>query len=75
MANSAKRMNFGANKLKRSNSKKPTRREWTAADLRSLKKHSKDRTPVAKVSKQMKRTVAALRVKASQLGFGLGHQR
>jgi hypothetical protein len=52
-----------------------TRREWTAADLRSLKKHSKDRTPVAKVSKEMKRTVAALRVKASQLGFGLGHQR
>ena len=60
--------------MKRTN-KKQTRREWTAADLRSLKKHSKDRTPVAKVSKEMKRTVAALRVKASQLGFGLGHQR
>jgi hypothetical protein len=69
-------MNLGASELKRSNKKnKQTRREWTATDLRSLKKHSKDRTPVAKVSKEMKRTVAALRVKASQLGFGLGHQR
>ena len=69
-------MNLGANELRRTNSKKKqTRREWTAAELRSLKKHSKERTPVAKVSKEMKRTVAALRVKASQLGFGLGHQR
>jgi len=68
-------MNLGANELKRFNKKMQTRREWTAADLRSLKKHSKDRAPVAKVSKEMKRTVAALRVKASQLGFGLGHQR
>jgi len=68
-------MNLGANELKLSNNKKQTRREWTAADLRSLKKHSKDRTPVAKISKEMKRTVAALRWKASQHGFGLGHQR
>ena len=75
MANSASSMNLGANKLKRSNNKKQIRREWTAAELRSLKKHSKDRTPVTKVSKEMKRTVAALRMKASQLGFGLGHQR
>jgi len=55
--------------------KKPARREWTAADLKALKAHSKQRTPVAKVSKQMKRTIGALRVKASQLGLGLGHQR
>jgi hypothetical protein len=75
MANSASSTNLGANKLKRYHNKKKTRREWTAAELRSLKKHSKDKTPVAKVSKEMKRTVAALRVKASQLGFGLGHQR
>jgi hypothetical protein len=51
------------------------RREWTAADLQSLKKHSKARTPAAKVSKELKRTVAAIRAKASQLGIGLGHQR
>ena len=55
--------------------KKRTRREWTAADLKALKVHSKQRTPVPKISKQMKRTIGALRVKASQLGIGLGHQR
>ncbi|MBR0697825.1 hypothetical protein [Bradyrhizobium lablabi] len=56
-------------------SKKPVRREWTATDLRALKKHSRDRTPVAKVSKELKRTIGALRAKAFQLGIGLGHQR
>jgi len=55
--------------------KKISRREWTAADLRDLKKHSKARTPIEKVSKAMKRTVGALRVKASQIGVGLGQQR
>lgn len=55
--------------------KKVVRREWTPADLRTLKKHSKDRTPVLKISKEMKRTAGALRQKALVLGFGLGHQR
>jgi hypothetical protein len=55
--------------------KKRARREWTAADLKALKSHSKQRTPVLKISKEMKRTVGALRVKAHQLGLGLGHQR
>lgn len=55
--------------------KKSTRREWTPADLRTLKKHSKDRTPVAKISKEMKRTMGSLRQKALVLGIGLGHQR
>ncbi|RZN11062.1 hypothetical protein CWO91_10280 [Bradyrhizobium genosp. SA-3] len=55
--------------------KKTVRREWTPADLRTLKKHSKDRTPVAKISKEMKRTVGALRQKALVLGVDLGHQR
>ncbi|MCK1544021.1 hypothetical protein IVA98_05620 [Bradyrhizobium sp. 160] len=55
--------------------KKPVRREWTLADLRTLKKHSKDRTPVAKIAKELKRTEGALRQKAIVLGIGLGHQR
>jgi hypothetical protein len=61
--------------LKKAKTKKHTRREWTAADLKALKSHSKQRTPVLKVSKELRRSVAALRVKASQLGLGLGHQR
>jgi hypothetical protein len=55
--------------------KKVIRRAWTKDDVRTLKHHSKARTPVVKVSKQMKRTIGALRVKATQLGISLGHQR
>lgn len=55
--------------------KKVVRREWTPAELRTLKKHSKDRTPVAKIAKEMKRTAGALRQKALNVGIGLGHQR
>jgi NADH:ubiquinone oxidoreductase subunit len=51
------------------------RREWTKADLKELKAHSKARTPVGKISKETKRTIGALRQKAFQLGIGLGHQR
>jgi hypothetical protein len=51
------------------------RREYTKDDLKALKAHSKARTPIAKVSKELKRTVPSLRNKASQLGIGLGHQR
>jgi hypothetical protein len=51
------------------------RKEWTKEDLRGLKAHSKGRTRVEKISKQMKRTVGALRQKAFALGIPLGHQR
>jgi hypothetical protein len=75
-ANSSKYHELGSNKLKRSTKRKITaRREWTAADLRNLKAHSKARTPVVKISKEMKRTIGALRQKALVLGIGLGHQR
>jgi hypothetical protein len=48
---------------------------WTKEDVRTLKAHSKARTPVPKVSKEMKRTVGALRRRAGILGVGLGHRR
>jgi hypothetical protein len=51
------------------------RRPWTKADHRELKAHSKSRTPVAKISRSMKRTVGALRQQALKLGLGLGHRR
>jgi hypothetical protein len=57
---------------------KSTRRvvkPWTKEDFRTLKAHSKARTPVVKVSKVMKRTVGALRRKAGILGIGLGERR
>jgi len=48
---------------------------YTKADLKELRAHSKARTPVAKIAKQMKRSEAALRNKAGQLGISLGHVR
>ncbi len=50
-------------------------RPWTKDDFRSLKAHSKARTPVVKISKAMKRTPGALRQKALRLGIPLGHRR
>ena len=48
---------------------------WTKVHHAELRKHSKARTPVAKISKAMKRTIGALRQQALKLGIGLGHQR
>jgi hypothetical protein len=51
------------------------RKQWTKEDLRTLKAHSKTKTPVVEISKQMKRSIGALRQQAIRLGIGLGHQR
>lgn len=59
----------------RATKKAHTRKPYTAADIKLLKQHSRARTPVAKISKQMKRSVGSLRQKALHLGIGLGHQR
>jgi hypothetical protein len=50
-------------------------RAWTKDEVKALKAHSKQRTPVAKISKEMKRTERAVRQKAVNLGIGLGHRR
>lgn len=55
--------------------KKNGRREYTRADVRELRAHSKARTPVVKIAKLTKRSVGSLRQKAYALGIGLGHQR
>jgi hypothetical protein len=55
--------------------KRSRRREWTKEDISEIKGHSRARTPVAKMSKLMKRTVGALRQKAFDLGLSLGHRR
>jgi hypothetical protein len=51
------------------------RREWTVGEVKELKQHSKDRTPVKTVSRSLKRTQAAVRHKAMTLGLPLGHRR
>jgi hypothetical protein len=61
-------------KTKRAKEKR-TLRSWTKIEYRELKAHSKSKTPVAKISKAMKRTVGALRQQALKLGIPLGHRR
>jgi ribosomal protein S3 len=48
---------------------------WTRAMHAELRRHSKAKTPVAKIAKQMKRSEGALRQQALKLGIGLGHRR
>jgi hypothetical protein len=55
--------------------KKIVRREYTRADVKELRAHSKARTPVAKIAKLTKRTEGSLRQKARKLRISLGHRR
>jgi hypothetical protein len=53
----------------------PVRAPWTKEDVRTLKAHSKSKTPAADVARALKRTEAAVRQKAKTIGVGLGHRR
>lgn len=64
-----------AKKAKKAKTEKIVRREYTKADVKELRAHSKARTPIAKVAKATKRTVGSLRQKARRLGIPLGHRR
>jgi hypothetical protein len=55
--------------------KTPGRVPWTKDDVRTLKAHSKSKTPVPDVAKALKRTESAVRQKAKTIGIGLGHRR
>jgi hypothetical protein len=60
---------------KTAKAKKSVRREYTKADVKELRAHSKAKTPVAKIVKLTKRTEGSLRQKALKLGIKLGHRR
>ena len=51
------------------------RREYTNADVKELRAHSKAKTPVVKIMKLTKRSEGSLRQKALKLGIKLGHRR
>ena len=55
--------------------KKIVRREYSKADVKELRAHSKAKTPVIKIMKLAKRTEGSLRQKARNLGISLGHRR
>jgi hypothetical protein len=64
-----------AEKSAKTTAKKRIRVEYTKVDVRELRAHSKARTPVRKIAKEMKRSEGSLRQKAVALGIGLGHRR
>jgi hypothetical protein len=66
--------NFGES-LMAKKVKKRAYKTWTPADLKELKKHSREKTPVAKIAKTMRRSEGTVRMKAYQLGFSVGHRR
>ncbi|QAU43279.1 hypothetical protein XH83_38935 (plasmid) [Bradyrhizobium sp. CCBAU 53351] len=55
--------------------KKIARREYSRADVKELRAHSRAKTPVIQIAKLTKRTVGSLRQKARKLGLPLGHRR
>jgi hypothetical protein len=69
------RIQYDGDPMAKAPAKRPVRREWTKEDVRELKAHSRSKTPVAKISKLMKRTIGALRQKALALSISLGHRR
>ena len=60
---------------KKAKKKAVVRREYTKADVKELRAHSKSKTPVVKIAKLTKRSVGSLRQKAIRLGIKLGHRR
>ncbi|OSJ19277.1 hypothetical protein BST63_03380 [Bradyrhizobium canariense] len=59
------------NAKKSATKKKTVRREYTKADVKELRAHSKAKTPVAKIAKLTKRSEGSLRQKVS-IGVRLG---
>jgi hypothetical protein len=60
---------------KKATKKAIVRREYTKADVKELRVHSKAKTPVVKIMKLTKRSEGSLRQKALKLGIKLGHRR
>jgi len=56
---------------KKAKKKTVVRREYTKADVKELRAHSKAKTPVVKIAKLTKRSVGSLRQKALKLGIRL----
>jgi hypothetical protein len=60
---------------KKAKRRRKKRVAWTRAQVAELRRYSKDKLRVKKISRLMKRTVGSLRQKARALGIGLGHRR
>jgi hypothetical protein len=60
---------------KKTTVRKVKRLAWTRADVAELRKYAKEKLPVARISKLMKRSAGALRQKAYSLNIRIGHRR
>jgi hypothetical protein len=60
---------------KKTKKKTVVRSEYTKADVKELRAHSKAKTSVVKIAKLTKRSVGSLRQKALKLRIRLGHRR
>ncbi len=60
---------------KKAKKKTVVSREYTRADVKELRAHSKAKTPVVQIAKLTKRSVGSLRQKALKLEIRLGHRR
>jgi hypothetical protein len=60
---------------KKTVARKVKRLAWTKADVAELRRYAKEKLPVAKISKLMKRSAGALRQKAYSLNVRIGHRR
>ena len=62
-------------KARKKPAKKRGYKTWSSDDLKTLRRHSKERTPVTKVARELKRSEPTIRMKAYSLGLSMGHRR
>jgi hypothetical protein len=55
--------------------KRLIRRAWTTEGLRKLNAHSENGTPIRDISREMHRTIPALRQQAYRMRISLGERR
>jgi hypothetical protein len=60
--------------MARKTKKRRTRKIWTKEDLRAFKQCSRDKVPVKRIARMLKRSEGSLRQKASHMGIPLGHR-
>lgn len=53
---------------------KIVRKSWTTQSLKRLKEHSRQRTPIQAISRELDRTTYALRRQASRMGIPIGER-
>jgi hypothetical protein len=54
--------------------KKLRRKSWTTQSLRRLQEHSKRGTPIGAISRELERTIGALRQQAFRMKIPLGER-